>query len=264
MALTPEQLLERMTRTQLVMRQKSRRKRGGRTNVVVVGGKVRHVTAKMRKAFRRAGSHLRRMAKNAGVRRRAAKTSKIYARLMAKRSYAESVVHIPAYIEAVTEFTTRTGMIDVGEALLKHMDTKLTSTPLGVYALDVSEKLDSTPSVAGAFIDCTLLDENTVGFYFENHTALNEGTIERALSEFGKVSIVATPGKKISEDEVSDLYAVALEVAPDRLSKVEVSEKFTYDEDDQPQLDEAQNLSEDDTDAICRNPVFQELNKLLA
>ena len=86
---------------------------------------------------------------------------------------------------------------------------------------------------------------------------LSEAQIERALSDFGAVEILAKPGDEIAEGVQSDIYLVSLTVKSETVSKMpSVSEDFQYDADDELILDESGDLTDDELTAIVSDSCF--------
>lgn len=203
-------------------------KMGGSKEYRRVGGRLKltKVTAATRRSRRMAGKRLRRVSRTAGARR----MGKITKRL--NKRFGESLtVHSPLFLAAINTYVARTGRADIGAALAETIDPRLTNTAVGLYAMDVADEIDETNGpLASAFVDCIVLDENTVVFCFEEADGLTEQTIVSALKNHGTVEVLAQPGDAISESETTDLYLASVTVPAERLEGVTESAEDGDDE----------------------------------
>lgn len=222
---------------------------GGTKEYRRVGGRLKMttVTAATRRSRRMAGKRLRRISRTAGAKR----AGKITRRLN-KRFGESHLTHSPAFLAAVNKYVAVSGRPDIGAALLEGIDPKLTNTPIGQYAMDVADAMDEAGPLGVAFVDCIVIDENTVIFTFEDAEGVNEQGIARALQEHGTVEVLARPGDAISESETTDLYLASVTVPADRLEGVS--------EDDS--IGESEELDETEVAALCRHECFESAAKV--
>jgi hypothetical protein len=223
-----EQQKKLLSRRQLMQRKRSRKMRHGRKNVIVIGGKLRRITPKQRIAYRKAGQRLRRLSHRPSIRRKAARTRMRYDRLRGvshtpkHESAGFSVEHSPEFVHAVIEFVRQTGAAAVGADLLEGISADLTSTPIGVYTMDVCEKIEKMSNIGKHFVDAMVIDEYTSVFFFVKNEDLTETAVQ-ALGAYGIATVLAKPGDAVNDDEVSELYVVSLEVSPDAIAQMSES-----------------------------------------
>lgn len=229
-----EQQKKLLSRRQLMQRKRSRKLRHGRKNVIVIGGKLRRITPKQRLAYRKAGQRLRRLSRRPNIRRKAARTRMRYDRMrgVSHTPKHESVTHPPEFVHAVIEFVRQTGAAAVGADLLEGISADLTATPIGLYTMDVCEKIDKMSNLGKHFVDAMVVDEFTSVFFFVKSEDLTETAVQ-ALNEYGIATVLAKPGDAVNDDEVSELYVVSLEVSPESIEEMNESEEgdeSTYDD----------------------------------
>jgi hypothetical protein len=251
-----------LSRQQLRARVKRKKKRGSRKNVKVIDGKVVPLTPAERKARRKSGKILARSNKKPGTRRKAAKTRRKHQRIMGESA---PFAHSQEWVNFITEFVAATGDVRLGAYLVENMDPALTSTKLGVFAMEASDKISETSALGRAFIDATILDEaaNQIAFYFEKGDNLTEGTITRELGVFGEAEVLVKPGDTIDEDTESDLYMAVVTVGDNRLNDVVVESEYQYDEDGEPII-ESDEDADDIFESLYRDPAIVELKRLIS
>jgi hypothetical protein len=222
-----EQQKKLLSRRQLMQRKRSRKMRHGRKNVIVIGGKLRRITPKQRIAYRKAGMRLRRLSHRPSIRRKAARTRLRYDRMRGVShtpKHESSLTHSPEFVHAVIEFVRQTGAATIGADLLEGISADLTSTPIGVYTMDVCEKIEKMTNLGKHFVDAMVIDEYISVFFFVKSEDLTE-TVVQSLSEFGTATVLAKPGDAVNDDEVSELYVVSLEVSPEAVAEMSESEE---------------------------------------
>lgn len=213
MPLTIEEAKKKMTKAFFMRRKKiKKRNKNSKSVMVTTDGRRIKITSKIRAARRLGAKTLARAARKGATKRKTARTK------MKRRSiYGESVQHGRSFIEAVSRFVGKTNRTDIGEAILTQTDPSLTSSPIGLYALSVSEKIDEVANLSGVFSDAVVLDQNTIGFFFSAGDSVDESSIHRCLKAFGQPALLAKPGDKISESEQSDMYLYSLTVGDQAL-----------------------------------------------
>lgn len=221
-----EQQKKFLNRRQLMRRARSRKLRHGRKNILVIGGKIKRITPKQRAAFRKAGMRLRRLARRPSIRRKAARTRQRYERLRGHLNH--SVEYSPEFMQSLIEFVRETGASAVAMDIMEAVSPELTSTPIGVYTMDVCEKLDKMLNVAPHFVDAMVVDENSSVFFFQKSDGIKD-TVVNCLKPFGDVTLLAQPGDAVSEEEVSQMFVVALEVSPEAMAEVHESSEESGD-----------------------------------
>lgn len=223
----------------------------------IVGGRIVVKTPTQRRAAIEAGRRIRRVALRPNVQRKAGRTRR-WNRRFGIGERGDQVRHNDLFLAAVNEFVVRTGRPDIGRALVEAIDPRLTSTPIGVLAMDAAELLAEMPQVNRAFVDVIVLDEQTFGVFFEPMENINDAALERALTQFGEVDVLVRPGEDIDESTTADLYMIAVTVPENRLEDVKVVEN-TDDEEGASVIDESQDLSEDAFKALIGHSCFEEL-----
>lgn len=252
-----EELRKRMTRTQFVRRKKNRRRNAASSGFEYRGSGMKvKITSKMRAARRRASVRLARLVKSASVQHKIGRTKKIRRGLYNSTDGVSR--HSHSMIAAVVEFAQRTGNMKAAAAILEGTDPRITSTPIGMYGMDMAEKIGETPSISRVFVDFMVIDENTIGVCFEHAEDMTEGVLERELKPFGDVLTLYKPGDDVSEDEKSDLYMLAITVPENKLQDSVDEDVFEMDDNGDPLIDESKCLTDDQITALLNNPVFNE------
>lgn len=228
-------------------------KMGGSKEYRRVGGRLKltSVTAATRRSRRMAGKRLRRISRTAGAKRMGKMTKRLN-----KRFGESAAMHSPAFLAAINTFVAQTGRHDIGAALAETIDPRLTSTPVGLYAMDVADEIDENSGpLAAAFVDCLVIDENTVVFCFEEADGVAEQTIASALKNHGTVEVLAQPGDAISESETTDLYLASVTIPAERLEGVTES----ADDDDDATTE---TIDEAEMKTICGHECFESAVKV--
>lgn len=225
-------------------------KMGGTKEYRRVGGRLKltSVSSATRRSRRMAGKRLRRISRTAGAKRVGKMT-----RRLNKRFGESATTHSPAFLAAINTYVAQSGRPDIGAALAETIDPRLTNTPVGLYALDVADEIDEDAGPMGAaFVDCIVIDENTVVFTFEEAEGVTEQGIISALKSHGTVEVLAIPGDAISESETTDLFLAAVTIPAERLEGVS---EATDDDTDEP-IDEAEMKT------ICGHECFESAVKV--
>lgn len=116
--------------------------------------------------------------------------------------------HSPEYIAKVVEAAQGNSAL-AADAL--RLDPRLTSTDLGAVAFSVAKAVAEDKQLAPHFLDIELV-ESTMIVYFESKAEIEKA--KKVLGECGRVGLIGSPGDRISDSVVSDLFIVTLEAAP--------------------------------------------------
>lgn len=213
----------------------------------IVGSKMVLKTASERRSAMQAGRRLRRISQLPSVRRRADRTQ----RYNARRGVGEAAGHCPLFVASVMEYARVAKRPDVATALLESMEPSLTSTPIGVYALDAAEHLSRAPGVSRGFVDVLVLEDDTFAVFFEPVEGVGEETLRSAMAGLGDVEVLTRPGDDVDESSTADLFMIAVRVPRERLDAenldaADLPVRESDDDDDQTALRR-----------LCSDPCFE-------
>jgi len=231
--------------------------RRARKGFKIAGGKVQRMTAKERRARMRGVKRLIRARGTATGRRAAARTRKFN-----KKFLRDSViVHSAGFLNAVNEFVQFSNRPDIGAAIIEGTDPRLTSTPVGLYALTVHDQLAEQTEIRESLVDVMVLDEkaNTIAVFFEASDLVNEDNLTRALREHGEVECLTVPGAAIDEANTADLYMFAVTIPTNRLDDVKVHEDVQLDENGEVVIDESTIVTVEEARALFGDSCFEDI-----
>lgn len=231
--------------------------RRARKGFKITGGKVTRMTAKERRARMRGVKRLIRARGTASGKRAAARTRKFNKKFLRD----STIVHNSAFLNSVNEFVQFSGRPDIGAAIIEGTDPRLTSTPVGLYALTVHDQLGEQTDIREALVDVMVLDEkaNTIAVFFEAADNVNEESLQRALREHGEVECLTVPGAAIDEANTADLYMFAVTIPTNRLDDVAVQESVQLDEDGNPIIDENTVVTVEEARALFSDSCFEDI-----
>ncbi len=120
--------------------------------------------------------------------------------------------HSPGFVERVVE-----GAEPAQAADTLRLDPRLTSTDQGAVAFAVAKAVSEDAILAPSFIDIELA-EDTLVVSFTEHADVEKA--KGKLGEVGRVGVLASPGDRISDSVVSDMYMLVVEAKAEMAESV--------------------------------------------
>lgn len=254
MLISLDEAKKRMTAAQYRRRKRIRdRNKRSRSYYVTSDGRRVRITAKRRRAQRMQARRLRRMARMSSVKRKIARTKRI--RKAIYRQF-EGQAHGIGFLYSLVEMVRVTGRPDVGAALLEATAPQDTSSLIGYYMQDVTDKVDKDSQLSKAIVDSIVLDEETFGLVFEKSPSLSASSLLHKLSSFGKPLLVTQPGDRLSDSTVSEMFFIAITAPADALRAA--GETDIGDDNDDRDLSASVTNESEAISALCSDPVFRE------